>query len=450
MLSHSPLSRRRVLVQAATGVAGGLLAPHLLASPELSTTRRAKACIFLFMWGGPSHLDTFDLKPNAPNEFRGPFRPIATNTPDLFLSEHFSRLAKVTDKLCVVRSMNHDDPAHLSSAHTILTGSLPPVNKSDAAPPSDKDTPHLGSVMQHLRPSPGGLPSFVTLPWLVSHPAAPGGRAPGQHGGWLGHRYDPLLLTGDPAAPGWSVPALSLMDSCPTERLTSRRQLLEAFDRQRSYIDLQGTLDSLQNQQQQAFNLLLSEKVRRAFELAAEPDPLRDRYGRNTHGQSVLLARRLVEHGVPIVQVNWHDDGRNFWDSHSDNFNRLKNDLIPPADQALAALIEDLDERGLLDETLVVWVGEFGRTPKISNGTGREHHPGCYSAVLAGGGVRGGQVYGRSDHLGLRPIEHPTNPRDLTATVYHALGVANQTTLYDELQRPHLVYEGVPMTSIFS
>lgn len=451
---------RRAILQA--GVLGtlGFSLPMLWrrqASAESGATLpgfgRAKSCILLFMWGGPSQLDTFDMKPDAPDEIRGSFQPIETNVPGIQVCEHFRHLAGQMDKVAVLRSLTHDDPAHLSSAHTLLTGHLPPVNKSDAEPPSDRDTPHLGAVMSRLRPSSSGLPPFVSMPWLVYHPAAPGGRAPGQHGGWLGHQYDPLLVTGDPSKPDWRLPALSLMDGVSPERLDHRHDLLRGLDVQRAGIERSGLLNQFGEQQQQAFGLLTSATVREAFDLNQEPSEMRDHYGRNIHGQCVLLARRLVERGVPLVSVNWHDDGKAFWDTHGNNFNRLRNELIPPADQALAALLDDLRHRGLLDETLIAWVGEFGRRPQISGKTdgsgGREHWPFCYSGLFAGGGIRGGTVYGSSDNHAAYPADHPTSPHDYAATILHALGVPHDQTLPDRLNRPHRVYGGEPVTAVF-
>jgi hypothetical protein len=448
------LSRRRILEAGVLGSMGLSLPELWLAQSRASAAKtsdgfgRAKSCIFLFMWGGPSQLDTFDLKPDAPAEVRGEFKPISTKTPGLLLCEHFKELAGVTDKLAVIRSLNHDDPAHLSSGHTTLTGQLPPVNKSDAEPPSDRDTPHLGCVMSHLRPA-TVLPSFVTLPWKVLHPAAPGGHAPGQHGGWLGRQYDPFVLPGDPSQADWQVPALALTEGVTRERMQSRVELLRHLDAARAELD-SAAVRQWSHLSQRAFGLLASPQVRGAFDLTQEPPAMRERYGNNIHGQCVLLARRLVEHGVPIVSVNWHHDGRNFWDTHGNNFNRLKDDLIPPADRALSALIADLDQRNLLDDTLVVWVGEFGRKPQISKNTaGREHWPFCYSGILAGAGVRGGAVYGSSDKLAAYPQDDPVSPHDLVATVYHALGVPRATQLYDQANRPHHLYAGEPINALF-
>jgi Protein of unknown function (DUF1501) len=462
IMMHRPLSshgvcstgwNRRAILQA--GLAGGLSLPGLFqaraaadAGLDSAGFGRAKRCIFLFMWGGPSHIDTLDPKPQAPAEVRGEFQTIQTNVPGISLSEHFRQTAQQCDKLAIVRSLTHNDPSHLASGHCTLTGQLAPVPNSDAEPPSDRDSPHLGSVMAKVRPQQTGLPNFVTIPWKAFHPAAPGGQAPGQTGGWLGKQYDPLLIEGDPAKRNWKIPALTLSDGINPDRLTARRQLLESIDAQRRSMEEFANVRSVSTQQQTAFGLLTSPDVRRAFDLGAEPKSVRERYGRNTHGQCVLLARRLVEAGVSLVSVNWHNDGQNFWDTHGNNFPRLKNDLIPPADRALSALLEDLSQRGLLGETLVCWVGEFGRTPRAENG-GRQHYPQCYSGLFAGGGIRGGQLYGRSDAQAAFPDENPVTPHDYAATVLHAMGVPRDLALLDQSHRPHRIYAGDPLVDLF-
>jgi uncharacterized protein (DUF1501 family) len=290
----------------------------------------------------------------------------------------------------------------------------------------------------------------VMVPWKVYHPAAPGGTAPGQHGGWLGKQYDPFLVTGDPNAAGWNVPELALQDGLTSQRMLKRQELLSSLDQARSRLAKRAENASWTGYQEQAFGLLTSKAARDAFDLSQEPDALRDRYGRNIHGQSVLLARRLVERGVQLVSVNWHNDGHAFWDTHGNNFNRLKNDLLPPAEKALAALLDDLSERGLFEETIIAWVGEFGRNPKITAGNaGREHWPFCYSGVLAGGGIRGGTVYGSSDSQGGYPHELPVSPQDYAATVYHALGIDPDQMLPDILNRPRKFCEGRAVEALF-
>ncbi len=456
MLSHRPkLSRRAVLAASAMGYLPGSAAGQIQAKDSVGIANqtpgfgKAKRCLLLFMWGGPSQLDTLDPKPNAPKEVRGEFSAIPTATPGLQICEHFKHLAPLTDLVTVIRSLNHDDPAHLSSAHTAMTGQLPPVNKSDDEPPSRRDSPHLGALLSKFRDVPVGLPSSVMMPWKTFHPAAPGGESPGQSAGWLGQAADPMLVTGDPNLPNWSLPALQLLDGLDTQRLDHRRALLDSIDRQQQSLMNLSSL-GMMSQQEQAFRLLSSNQVRQAFDLSQEDPATRDRYGRNIHGQCVLMARRLLEHGVPFVSVNWHNDGQNFWDTHGNNFNRLKNDLIPPSDRALAAVLTDLRDRGMLDDTLVVWVGEFGRRPQITAANaGREHHPFCYSGLMAGGGIKGGAIYGASDEIAKYPAEDPMSPRDLIATMLHAMGVPSATTLNDLTGRPHHVYGGNPVLPLF-
>jgi hypothetical protein len=394
------------------------------------------------MWGGPSHLDTWDLKPNAPAEVRGPFRGIATSVPGLSISEHFPRLASRAHQYAVVRSMTHTDPAHLSPVHHLMTGRVAPKPNSDADGASRFDAPCIGAVVRKTSPASGPLPAAVTLPWAVSHPSAPGGVAPGQSGGWLGPAFDPFLVTGNPNSPGFRVAGLTGPADVPGSRLLHRSDLLRSLDRAAPQ---NGSYAQLR---QRALDLLASPRVSGAFDLALESAATRDKYGRHAHGQSCLLARRLVEAGTRLVTVNFPDDGQAFWDTHGNNFPSLQNRLMPPADQGFAALLDDLDARGLLGETLVVWVGEFGRTPRIESG-GRQHWPRCYSAVLAGGGVRGGSAYGSSDKIGAYPADNPVSPADLTATMYHALGIDPQSPTFDRLGRPLTLTEGRPLLGIF-
>jgi hypothetical protein len=410
---------------------------------------RARSCILIFQWGGPSQLDTWDPKPDAPAEIRGEFATIATSVPGVHLSEHFPRLAAQAHRLAIIRSMSHDDFAHLSTAHRVLTGHLAPRPYSDADGPSPGDWPHLGALVARCRPTPGALPSAVTMPWTVAHPAAPGGKAPGQHGGWLGKGFDPFRVEGDPGAIGFQVAGLGLPEGLNAGRMRERRALLAVL---RNAGDLPGAgpraWDGFQGR---ALDALASAEARGAFQVEREDPRVRDRYGRHIHGQCLLLARRLVEAGVGLVTVNWHDDGRNFWDTHGDNFHSLKDRLMPPADQGFAALLDDLSARGLLDETLVVWAGEFGRHPRISKANaGREHWPRCYSAVLAGGGVRGGNIIGASDRWAAYPARDPVSPDDLGATILHALGIDPATEVRDPLGRPLRINAGTPPAALFS
>ncbi|HEY3966524.1 MAG TPA: DUF1501 domain-containing protein [Planctomycetaceae bacterium] len=438
------LAARRLM--AADGAAG---LPWQGESSQAAGFGKAKACILMFMWGGPSQLETWDLKPEAPREVRGEFRSIATNVPSIQISEHFSRLAKHADKYSIIRSLTHSDPAHLSSVHHVMTGRQAPKVNSDADPPSRHDWPHIGSILGKLRPAASPVPPFVTLPWVVSHPSAPGGVAPGQHAGWLGPAYDPFVVTGDPNARNFRVSGLDLAEGISASRLGARHSLLAQLNSLAAGTNATG--NPFGNVQEKAFDILTSAAVQRAFDLKQESAAVRDRYGRHIHGQGLLLARRLVEAGVSLVCVNWHHDQQNFWDTHGNNFKRLKNDLMPPTDRGFSALLEDLSDRGLLDETLLVWVGEFGRRPQISqNNAGREHWPWCGSAVMAGGGIQGGRVYGRSDAIAAYPVENPVSPADVTATIYHALGIPADLILPDRESRPVRLTEGDPLAPLFA
>jgi hypothetical protein len=430
-------SRRDVIRASALGLLGGFV-PAASAVPKPS----AKSVIVLFMWGGPSHIDTWDPKPDAAAEVRGEFKAIQTSVSGLRISEHFPKLATRAARYAVVRSMTHTDPAHLSPVHHLFTGRVAPKPNSDADGASRADAPCLGAVVGKMAPGAGPAPTAVTLPWAVSHPSAPGGTAPGQNAGWLGAGFDPFLVTGDPNSPRFRVAGLSGPADVPAERLAERAGLLRGLE---SAGRPGAGSDALRAQ---AFDLLSSPALAAAFDLSREPAATRDRYGRHTHGQSCLLARRLVEAGSRLVTVNWPDDKQSFWDTHGNNFPSLKNRLMPPADQGFAALLDDLDERGLLRDTLVVWVGEFGRTPRVEK-AGRQHWPQCYSAVLAGGGVRGGVVHGSSDRIGAYPAENPVSPADLTATIYHALGIDPETPVADRLGRSQALTEGKPLRALW-
>jgi Protein of unknown function (DUF1501) len=444
---------RREALRAGALALSGLALPTLFAAegraaPKIAPAGfgKAKSCILIFQWGGPSHIDTWDPKPEAPTGIRGEFKTIATRTPGLVIGEHLPILAQETHRLAVIRSMTHDDPAHLSTAHRVVTGHLAPTPFSDAAGPSPKDWPHLGSLIAKVHPRNGALPTAVTMPWTVAHPAAPGGRAPGQHGGWLGKNYDPFRVDGDPNSPSFTVPGLGVPPGSSPAQMTDRRELFDNMGRASTAPEV-PSWDHLHHR---AFDAILSAEAAGAFRIDREDPKLRDRYGRHIHGQCLLLARRLVESGVRLVTVNWHDDGQNFWDTHGDNFNRLKNHLLPPADRGFAALLDDLASRGLLDETLIVWVGEFGRAPKITAANaGREHWPRCYSAVLAGGGVRGGQVIGASDRWGAYPALNPIGPDDLGATILHALGINPATEIPDPVGRPMRINAGTAIAGLF-
>lgn len=443
-------TRRAVLRAGGIGLLGlsGLLQGRAAANPAMAAGSKAKSCILIFQWGGPSHLDTWDPKPDAPDEIRGPFKSIETSEPGVRIGEHFPLLAKQAHRYAIVRSMTHSDPAHLSPAHHLLTGQLAPRVNSDADGPSLRDWPCLGATLSKFKPSEGPLPKSVTLPWLVSHPAAPGGRAPGQHASWLGKAFEPMVIEGDPNAEGYRVAGLDLPEGITPDRVTRRRGLLEGLEKTQAKLESAGAWDGFQAR---ALDSLSSATARDAFKIDKETPEVRDRYGRHIHGQCLLMARRLVESGVSLVTVNWPNDGQNFWDTHGDNFNQLQNRLMPPADRGFAALLDDLSDRGLLDSTLVIWIGEFGRTPRILRAqAGREHWPRCYSAVLAGGGVQGGRVYGSSDRFAAYPASDPVGPADISATILWALGVDPAGEVRDPLNRPIRLCAGEPLRPLFA
>lgn len=455
-------SRRELLRLGSLGLLG-LSLPELLAGRTLAAEAqpprgafgKAKSCIMLFMWGGPAHQDTWDLKPAAPAEIRGAFQPIATNVPGIRICEHFPLLATRADKLAIVRSMTHGDVNHTTATHYLLTGQPPPPGGD-----LQRDWPSLGSVLSRLGRGAGALPPFVSM-----RPKVPGDvprfveESHGQFAGWLGASHDPLTIDADPSGEGFEVGAFELPGDISIDRLAARQSLLAKVNQQVEAA--LGTSAAAANAHyQRAFELLHAGTAGSAFDLTKEPDAVRDRYGRNTHGQSVLLARRLVERGVPLVTVFWPNDGiKNvsvYWDTHSRNFVDLKERLMPAADQAFAALLDDLSSRGLLDETLVVWTGEFGRTPRVgqrnsdagAGADGRDHWPGCFSTVLAGGGIRGGQVYGASDRHAAYPAENAVVPLDLVATAYHCLGVPSEQVLHDSQGRPLVINGGRPIDAL--
>ncbi len=410
---------------------------------EVSASPRAKSMILVFLTGGLCHIDSFDPKPEAPDGIRGDFKPIQTAAPGVHYSEVFPKLAQRADRLAVVRSMSHGFNNHLNATHEVLTGHPQPGAFFDKIA-SRTDFPCYASTLSYLRPQPDGVPSGVNLPtFLMEGPLV----WPGQHAGFLGPKYDPWQIKQDPNGKRFKVEDLSLPEGFSVERLGSRRGLLDEMARQRDHLGEATSDDPMGGPRDLAYSLLLSGKVGRAFELGREQDAVRDRYGRHAFGQSLLLARRLVEAGVPIVQVNM---GRvQNWDTHDANCKTLKQRLVPPTDQGVSALLDDLAERGLLDETLVIMTGEFGRTPRIGanagNGntaSGRDHWSNCFSTVFAGGGIRGGQAIGQSDRLGAYPGSRPYRPADLAATVYSAFGLDPAVELRDKLDRPIRLCDG--------
>ncbi len=404
---------------------------------------KAKAVILIFNCGAPSHLDLWDLKPDAPDSIRGLFQPIATNVPGIRISELLPRLAQRADRYAIVRTVHHRHQSHNSGMYWSIVGRPYRVD-STLLHPSYSDYPSFGTLVGWLARRDGytgALPPYVITP--KPHCDSLVYLTPGQFGGCLGAQYDPLVLNSDPNAPDFRVPNLSLEADVSTMRLAERRGLLDGLDRRPSHVEGAVAHDYDQNRAK-AFTLVSSAQVKRAFDLAHEPAHVRDRYGRHSWGQSHLLARRLIESGVRFVTTV---NGPSIvWDTHQDNFNRLKNRLVPPMEQAFVALLDDLEARGLLESTLVVWMGDFGRTPQINKDAGRDHWPQCYSVVLAGGGIRGGQVVGESDRQGAYPKEFPVTPADVHATVFTALGYDPHGITYLSPEgRPFPLSEGEPI-----
>jgi len=444
------ISRREVLrVGALTAL--GLTSPALAKGLAAATTvaankpRPAKNCILLFLMGGPPQHSTWDPKPQAPAEIRGEFGPIATNVPGIHISSLLPRLARHVDKLCLLRAMSTGDNAHSSSGYYMLTG-VPhaPLNAENVNPGPPNDWPTLGALVRRLRGDRGGLPAAVRLPMHIYNTDR--SVWPGQDAGFLGRASDPWLFRCEPASPGFIIPEFTLTADVPLERLTRRRDLLQQLDRALA-TNAAGPASRMERYTAQAFELLGSPQARAAFALNREPQALRHRYGRHHFGQSCLLARRLVEAGVSLVQVNWYrgaDEPADnpCWDSHVKESERLQTVLAPTFDQAFAALLDDLHQRGLLADTLVLCLAEFGRTPRMNAHGGRDHWGQVFSVALAGGGVRGGQVYGSSDRQGASPRDGRVVPQDLTTTILHCLGLDPRAEIRDTQGRPLVASRG--------
>jgi Protein of unknown function (DUF1501) len=455
------LTRREVLRIGGVS-AFGLALPQLTggrsasAAPSLAShaksAGRAKNCIVLFLMGGPPQHSTWDPKPDAPPEVRGEFGPICTSVSGLSLSELLPETARVADHICVLRAVHSGDNAHSSSGYYMLTGRPHvPMNFENANPGAPNDFPSLGGVISKLNPGRGTIPATVTLPHRIFN--TDGSVWPGQDAGFLGRAIDPWLVNCAPADKTFRVHGLSLPPEIPPMRLSRRRSLLEQFDRQRAQLCQSEVIEGFSADTRQAFDLLTSGRSATAFRIDDEPAAMRDRYGRSPFGQSVLLSRRLVEAGVKLVQVNWYrapnePPNNPCWDSHIDEAQRLRTALAGPADRAYSALLGDLAQRGLLDETLVVCMAEFGRSPRINRAAGRDHWGSVYSVALAGGGVQGGQVYGASDEIGGQPKDGIVRPQDLTATVFDCLGYRPETTINDPLGRPLPISTGEPIRAI--
>lgn len=466
------VSRRDVLCAGGAGLLGTSLSKLLAAEEQGAVVRpRAKSVMFLFMFGGPSQLETFDMKPEAPAQIRGPFRPIASQSPGLLISEHLPDLAAMSDRFAVIRTMSHTQNDH-NACHLIQTGhAMPPAERGPArVNATEKDWPAMGSVVEYLdrradaaRPAEQRreFPSYLYLPNRLGH--IQGYDRSGQYAGWLGRTYDPLATriakrdnNDNPyfrdctdAELDFRIQGVESHADLGLLRLNNRTSLLDQFDAARAKLDRSASVRDYDQMRDRALALVTSEKMRSAFDIRREPAALRDRYGRHLFGQSALMGRRMIEAGARFVTVLWDAPDGFSWDSHR-NSDDVKKHLLPGTNQALSALLTDMQDRGLLDETLVVCVGEMGRTPKGNANWGRDHWGFCFPAVLAGAGIRGGAVYGKSDKDAAYPVDHPVGPEDLAATVFHALGIAPETRVYDALGRPVPVMDGGrPLEELF-
>jgi hypothetical protein len=436
MLNVSDCDRRDLLRLGGLG-AFGLSLPGLLRAADGPAAPPARSCVLFLLHGGPSQLDTFDMKPAAPDNVRGEFKPVATSVPGTRICEHLPRLAARTHLYTIVRSMTHTAINHNTATYTVTTGHAP-LRDLIAFTPTENDFPHLGAQVTYARPARRTVPTAVSLPDPVTDGPY---TTPGQNGGFLGAGYAPFTVLGDPNEPDFRIDGLSDRP----ERLATREALRKRLDRELGKLSSAPGVEGLDRYRQRALALLTSSEARRAFDLGHEPARVRERYGRHKYGQALLLARRLVEAGVRLVTVYWGGKVNNptpFWDTHFNNNRRLKEELLPPFDECFSAFLDDLSARGLLESTLVLAMGEFGRTPRFGqftgngvNETGRDHWAACYSILVAGGKAGGGRVLGRSDRFAAYPADDPCPPEDVQATVLHALGVRPSAPVRDGFGR---------------
>ena len=431
----SEVSRRRMLQIGAAGLPGLMSARSLISAPADALVAKADHCIVLFLNGGPSHLDMWDMKPESPSEIRGEFDPISSSLPGVPVSEHLPRLAQQMHRATLIRSMHHSvNNSHAAAVYAALTGH-DRGEQGGGAKPSDHPSP--GSVMARLRPAANRTLPYVSLPYKTKEGAG-GPLQPGFLAGIMGPTFDPFWVLNNPNAADFHVDNLVLPSPVTAERMKDRSQLLAELG-QGLTIRNEPSLSAIDDFQSRAFELLTSNAAQQAFDLDQETPEMRARYGRNIYGQSTLLARRLVEAGTRFITLSWAPDANATWDTHGDNFNKLKKILLPEFDAACSSLLHDLDERGLLERTLVAVLGDFGRSPKINAAAGRDHWNSCYTIMLAGAGIRQGFVYGSSDRTGSVPAESPVSPGDVMATIYRLLGVQSTTQILDPLGRPHEV-----------
>ncbi len=455
---RSPLMKRRTMLSAGSLGLLGLSLPKLLqASSQYTGPKppvRAKSVIFLFQWGGPSHLETFDMKPQAEESYRGPHRPMASSCPDILVNDRLPKTAAVMDKVSLIRSVHHTMSNHNSAGYYALTGKAPPSDDQRLRE-SIELFPGYGSVADKLiAQRDPAMPSYVSYPHII----ADGSPTPGQFASFLGKRHDPLYVPSDPNDPSFSLPQFSLPEGLGIDRLQHRRGLQQFIDQQARLMDFSAEARGLDDYYSKALGMLHSPRIREAFNIAAEPENIREAYGRTTYGQGCLLARRLAESGVRFTTCYFSDsiggqktDGGG-WDTHGFNNTRMYPIIekyhLPITEQTLPTLLLDLEQRGLLDETLVVWMGEFGRTPKINANSSRDHWPHCYTVLLAGGGTKRGFVHGASDETGSHPAADAVTPDDVAATIYYLMGIDPRSEVLDAQGRPIMISSGKPILEV--
>lgn len=453
------VSRREAMRIGGVGALGvslsQLMKARATAASREETTRsgRAKSVILFWLTGGPPQHESWDPKPDAPEEIRGGFAAIDSATPGLKIGELMPMTARLTDRMAVLRAVVSGDNSHSSSGYQMLTG-VPhvPLSRENATAKAPNLWPSLGAIVRTLREDRGGLPASITLPRYIANVGEI--LWPGQDAGFLGRKFDPWLLNCDPSEADFNLPGLDFPEGLSPLRFSNRRSLLHQLDDTARQLDRQEKVQLFGDHSRQAIDLLAGGSARKAFDLSKETDATRDRYGRNKFGQSVLLSRRLVEAGVSLVQVNWQrieeKENNGSWDTHKKHNESLKGWLMPRMDQSYSALIEDLEQRGMLDDTLVAWVGEFGHTPKFNKNAGRDHWGRCFSVALAGAGIQGGVVHGQSDKHAAFPIDGQVAPRDIAATIFHCLGYEPETQMVDQLDRPIVISKGQPISQILS
>jgi hypothetical protein len=429
------ISRRTLIELGSLALGNFTLADYLRCRAKAATSAQSlpdTAVIHVFMGGGPSHIDMVDLKPDAPAEIRGEFRPISTSVPGVQICEHLPHLAKAMKRLAIVRSVAHGDPSHLPASHWMMTGYRPPPSTTTNL------NPYCGALVARTRGSNvAGMPAYVSIPrrQLLGSAA------------YLGAAYNPFTIESDPNSPGYAVRNLIFPGGMDAARLQNRQGLLRQLDRIRGDVDRRGEFAALDKFSREALEMVTGTRAQEAFDLSREAIATRDRYGRTSAGQGCLLARRLVEAGVTFVTVLSGGE----WDTHSNNFSTLKNGSLPLVDRALAALVLDLCERGLDRRVMVLVSGEFGRTPKINAQAGRDHWPGAFSVLFAGGGLKVGQAIGATDSHAMHPITHPYSPGDVLATVYNFLGIDTRQEFHDRSGRPIKVLdEGRPISELLA